>query len=49
MHYVYSEADTIQKREFIQRVFDNNLYYPNGIYRIPAMMDVFSHNHLKMK
>ncbi|MEB0262053.1 hypothetical protein QN352_10245 [Mucilaginibacter sp. 10I4] len=27
MKYVYAEADTIEKREFIGLVFDNNLYY----------------------
>jgi site-specific DNA recombinase len=49
MRYVYSQADTLQKREFIQLVFDTNLYYQNGIYRTPTMLDVFTHNHLKMK
>jgi len=36
-------------REFIHLVFDNNLYYQNGIYRIPYMMDALVHNHLIMK
>jgi site-specific DNA recombinase len=47
--YVYSKSDTLQKREFINLVFDNNLYYHNGIYRTPTMLNIFSHNHLKMR
>ena len=45
--YVYSKSDTLQKREFINLVFDNNLNYENGIYRTPTMLNIFSHNHLK--
>lgn len=30
-------------------VFDNNLYYQNGLYRTPYMLPMFSHNHLIMK
>jgi site-specific DNA recombinase len=26
MRYVYSEADTLDKREFVRQVFDSNLY-----------------------
>ncbi len=49
MKFVYSKANTLQKREFVNIVFDSNLYYENGIYRTPTMMDLFSSNHLKMK
>ncbi|MDQ2863398.1 MAG: recombinase family protein, partial [Bacteroidota bacterium] len=47
--YVYSKADIMQKREFVNLVFDNNLYYQEGIYRTPTMLNIFSHNSLKMK
>ncbi len=47
--YVYTHSDTLDKREFIGQVFDNNLYYRDGIYRTPAMMRLFTHNSLKMK
>ena len=30
-------------------MFDSNLYYENGIYRTPTMLDLVSHSHLKMK
>ncbi len=49
MRYVYTTADTIKKREFVSMVFDNNLYYQDGIYRTPTMMDMLSHNSLLMK
>ena len=49
MKHVYSRADTLQKREFVNMVFDSNLYYENDIYRTPTMLGLFSHNHLKMK
>ncbi|MCA5004963.1 recombinase family protein [Sphingobacterium bovistauri] len=40
MRHVYSVADTLQKREFVKMVFDSNLYYENGIYRTPTMLDL---------
>src|SRR5690606_18400516 len=49
MRYVYTKSDTMQKRDFINRVFDNNLYYKEGIYRTPTMLRLFTHNALKMK
>ena len=49
MKFVYSKANTLQKREFVNIVFDSNLYYENGVYRTPTMIDLFSINHLKMK
>lgn len=49
MHYVYSHGNTLQKREFVNMVFDSNLYYENGIYRTPTILDIFSHNHPKMR
>lgn len=49
MAYIYTSADTLKKREFVKTVFDNNLYYKNGIYRTPTMLNPLSYNHLKMK
>ncbi len=49
MRYVYTQANTFQKREFVSMVFDNNLYYQEGIYRTPIMMDIFTHNSWEMK
>lgn len=30
-------------------LFNKNLYYQNGIYRTPAILDIFSHNTNKME
>jgi site-specific DNA recombinase len=46
---MYESADTICKQEFVKLGFDNNLYYENGIYRTPTMLDCLSRNYLKMK
>jgi site-specific DNA recombinase len=40
MHSVFSKSNTLQKREFINMVFDNNLYYQEGICRTPAMSSI---------
>lgn len=49
MRYVYTKSDTLQKRQFVNLVFDSNLYYENGVYRTPTMMGLLSHNHVTMK
>ncbi len=49
LEYVYNQATTLQKREFINLVFDNNLYYENGIYRTPTMFDIFTDKCQEMK
>lgn len=46
---LYSTANTMEKREFVNLVFDSNLYYQDGIYRTPSMHEVFAVNSLKMK
>ena len=46
---IYIQANIIQKREFVKLVFDNNLYYQDGIYRTPTMIDSLYHNRLIMK
>ena len=46
---VYTKANTLEKREFVNLVFDSNLYYEEGIYRTPTMLHVFTCNQLKMK
>ena len=44
-----AQSDTMDKREFVRLVFDNNLYYQEGLYRTPTMMRIFTHNALRMK
>ena len=47
--YIYNKSDTLQKRSFVNLVFDSNLYYEKGIYRTPTMLDLLSHNASKME
>ena len=49
IRHIYTKSDTLQKRAFVNMVFDGNLYYQEGIYRTPTMMDIFSHNASKME
>lgn len=46
---LYNRASITQKREFVKLMFDSNLYYQDGIYRTPTMIDLLSRNHLLMK
>lgn len=46
---IYEKSDTLEKREFLDLVFDSNLYYESGSYRTPTMMPMLSHNYQKMK
>jgi len=46
---IYTNSDILQKREFVNIVFDGNLYYQDGIYRTPTMLDLLSHNSNKME
>lgn len=49
MRCVNKKSDTLQKREFVNMVFNKNLYYQNVIYRTPTMLDMLSHNASKME
>lgn len=49
IRHIYDRSNTLQKREFVNMVFDGNLYYQEGIYRTPTMMDIFSYNASKME
>lgn len=44
---IYTKSDTLQKRGFVNMVFDGNLYYQEGIYRTPTMLELLSHNASK--
>ena len=41
--YIYNKSDTLEKREFIDMVFDSNLHYENGIYQTPTTQDFLIH------
>jgi len=49
LRYVYENSDTLQKREFINVGFQRNLYYQDGVFRTPTMLDILAHKRLEMK
>ena len=49
IRHIYTTSDILQKRQFVNMVFDSNLYYQEGIYRTPTMLDLLSHNASKME
>jgi site-specific DNA recombinase len=49
IRYFYENADTLEKREFLNVGFDCNLYYRDGVYRTPTMIETLAHKALKMR
>ena len=49
MRYVYNISTTTQKHELISVVFDNCLYFQDGVYRTPFLLPQLSHNELIMR
>lgn len=49
LQYLYNSISTTDKQELLRQVFDSSLYYSNGTYRTPWIMDTFSHNLLRLK
>lgn len=49
LKYVFNVCNTNEKRELVKLGFDQKLYYQNGIYRTPFIIEPLSHNHLIMK
>lgn len=43
---VYSDASTINKQSLVRLVFDNRLYFKNGTYRTPYVINWFGCNLL---
>lgn len=46
MQFIYTSCNTLQKQELIRTVFDNKLYYQDGVCRTAHLMQLFSHNRL---
>jgi site-specific DNA recombinase len=46
--YVFGKASALQKQELIRIGFDNNLYYENGVYRTPTMIEILTHKTQEM-
>jgi len=41
LQYIYNGASVQQKQAFVRTVFNNQLYYQEGVYRTPTIMRVF--------
>ena len=49
IHYVYHQAEIVEKQELIKLWFGRSLVWGGTYFRTTYMMDVFSHNINKMK
>ena len=48
MKTLFYKCSLSDAQEFLRRVFDVNLFYHEGIFRTPTMLECFAHNELKM-
>lgn len=46
---VFAEMDLVKKQQFINLVFDKNLFYRDGTYRTPKLHELFAPNELVLK
>ena len=44
LEFVFNKTNALEKQELIKLVFDQNLYYQEGMYRTPTMIDLLAHN-----
>jgi hypothetical protein len=49
MKFLFNKCSLSDSQEFLRKVFDANLYYSDGIFRTPTMIEPFAHNSLQMK
>lgn len=49
LRFLYRNLETVDKQEFLRRVFDNKLYWKDDHYRTPYMIPAFTHNLLILK
>ena len=49
MKFLFKKCSVSDGQEFLRKVFDVNLYYSEGIYRTPTMLEPFDDNSLQMK
>lgn len=49
LKYVYNKCDASSKQELLRLGFDSNLYYEEGIYRTPTILEPLAHNGSKPK
>ena len=49
LHYIFNAADIHHKHAFIGAVFNNSLFYEEGIYRTPYLLPIFHSKRLILK
>lgn len=49
LYSLYNSMDLVDKRIFIKEMFDNNLYYADGVYRTTYLLDLLKHNTMILK
>jgi len=49
MQHIYSGCTTLHKQELLRKIFDNKLYYKEGVCRTLYILKIFTHNLLILK
>ncbi|PZQ96248.1 MAG: hypothetical protein DI539_30305, partial [Flavobacterium psychrophilum] len=49
LEFVFEKTNTLEKQELVKVGFEQNLYYQDGVYRTPTMIDLLAHNSHIMK
>jgi site-specific DNA recombinase len=49
LEFIFVKSSVFDKQELVRLVFERNLYYHGGMYRTPTMIELLSHNALKMR
>ncbi len=44
LEFVFTNTNTLEKQELVKLGFEQNLYYHDGVYRTPTMIDLLAHN-----
>ena len=49
LEFVFKKTNVLEKQELVRLGFEQNLYYQDGMYRTPTMIDLLAHNSDKMR
>ena len=44
LEFVFNNTTALEKQELVNLGFERNLYYQDGVYRTPTMIDLLAHN-----
>jgi len=48
VEFVFTNSDTLKKQELVKLEFGQKLYYKDGMYGTPTMVEMLPHNYLIM-